>query len=88
MLFLSREFYLALIILWLALTFAGFVVLKNRVFTLVNYLKDAMLIAFSTSTSEAAYPRTLIELERFGCKNNIVRFCVAFGDIRSIWMAQ
>ena len=73
------EFYLALFILWAVITFAGFVVLKNRVFTLVNYLKDAMLIAFSTSTSEAAYPRTLIELERFGCKNKIVSFVLPLG---------
>ncbi|MVN21916.1 dicarboxylate/amino acid:cation symporter [Mucilaginibacter arboris] len=73
------EFYFALIILWLVLVLAGFVVLKKRVFTLVNYLKDAMLIAFSTSTSEAAYPRTLIELERFGCKDKIVSFVLPLG---------
>ncbi len=73
------EFYFALIILWLMLVLAGFTVLKNRVFTLVNYLKDAMLIAFSTSTSEAAYPRTLIELERFGCKDKIVSFVLPLG---------
>lgn len=73
------EFYFALIILWLVLVLAGFTVLKKRVFTLVDYLKDAMLIAFSTSTSEAAYPRTLIELERFGCKDKIVSFVLPLG---------
>ncbi len=73
------EFYFALIILWLVLVLAGFTVLKKRVFTLVDYLKDAMLIAFSTSTSEAAYPRTLIELERFGCRNKIVSFVLPLG---------
>lgn len=73
------EFYFALIILWLLLVLAGFTVLKKRVFTLVDYLKDAMLIAFSTSTSEAAYPRTLIELERFGCRNKIVSFVLPLG---------
>jgi len=73
------EFYFALIILWLVLVLAGFTVLKKRVFTLVNSLKDAMLIAFSTSTSEAAYPRTMIELERFGCKDKIVSFVLPLG---------
>ncbi|MGI4751336.1 MAG: dicarboxylate/amino acid:cation symporter [Janthinobacterium lividum] len=73
------EFYFALIILWLVLVLAGFTVLKQRVFILVNGLKDAMLIAFSTSTSEAAYPRTLIELERFGCKDKIVSFVLPLG---------
>ncbi|WP_419800738.1 dicarboxylate/amino acid:cation symporter [Mucilaginibacter sp.] len=73
------EFYFALLVLWLVLVLAGFTVLKQRVFTLVNNLKDAMLIAFSTSTSEAAYPRTLIELERFGCKDKIVSFVLPLG---------
>ena len=38
-----------------------------------------MLIAFSTSTSEAAYPKVLIELERFGCNNKIVSFVLPLG---------
>jgi len=49
------------------------------VFTLINSIKDAILIAFSTSTSEAAYPRVLIELEKFGCKDKIVSFVLPLG---------
>jgi len=73
------EFYLSLIILWAAIILAGFFVLKGRVFTLVNNIKDAMLVAFGTSTSEAAYPRVLIEMERFGCSNKIVSFVLPLG---------
>ncbi|MBK0379444.1 dicarboxylate/amino acid:cation symporter [Mucilaginibacter segetis] len=73
------EFYLSLIILWLIIVFAGFVVLKKRALTLVGRIKDAMLIAFSTSTSEAAYPKVLLELERFGCNNKIVSFVLPLG---------
>ena len=73
------EFYFSLIILWLIIVLAGFFVLKNRVFTLVNNIKDAMLVAFGTSTSEAAYPKVLIELERFGCNNKIVSFVLPLG---------
>ena len=73
------EFYFSLLILWLLIVLAGFFVLKTRVFTLVNGIKDAMLIAFGTSTSEAAYPRVLIELERFGCNNKIVSFVLPLG---------
>jgi Na+/H+-dicarboxylate symporter len=73
------EFYLGLLILWLVLMFAGYVVLKARVFSLLNSIKDAIVIAFSTSTSEAAYPRILIELERFGCKDKIVSFVLPLG---------
>jgi Na+/H+-dicarboxylate symporter len=38
-----------------------------------------MLVAFSTSTSEAAYPRALEELENFGCANKIVSFVLPLG---------
>ncbi|MEO6521028.1 MAG: dicarboxylate/amino acid:cation symporter [Mucilaginibacter sp.] len=73
------EFYSGLLLLWIIIITAGFFVLKSRVFTLVNRIKDAMLIAFGTSTSEAAYPRVLIELERFGCKDKIVSFVLPLG---------
>jgi Na+/H+-dicarboxylate symporter len=73
------EFYFSLVVLWLVILLAGFLVLKKRAFNLVNRIKDAMLIAFSTSTSEAAYPRILMELERFGCNNKIVSFVLPLG---------
>lgn len=73
------EFYFSLGLLWLIIVSAGFFVLKGRVFKLVGNIKDAMLVAFSTSTSEAAYPRVLIELERFGCSNKIVSFVLPLG---------
>jgi Na+/H+-dicarboxylate symporter len=73
------EFYLSLVILWLIIVLAGYFVLRGRVFALVNYIKDAMLIAFGTSTSEAAYPKVLLELERFGCSNKIVSFVLPLG---------
>ena len=73
------EFYFSLLILWLVIILAGFVVLKSRVFNLVGKIKDAMLIAFGTSTSEAAYPKLLIELERFGCSNRIASFVLPLG---------
>ena len=73
------EFYFSLIILWFLIVLAVFFVLNKRVFILINHIKDAMLIAFSTSTSEAAYPKVLLELERFGCNNKIVSFVLPLG---------
>lgn len=73
------EFYFSLLLLWLVIVLAGFVVLKGRVFSLISRIKDAILIAFSTSTSEAAYPKVLLELERFGCKDKIVSFVLPLG---------
>lgn len=73
------EFYFSLVLLWLIIILAGFIVLRKPVFRLINNIKDAMLIAFSTSTSEAAYPKVLLELERFGCSNKIVSFVLPLG---------
>jgi len=73
------EFYFSLLILWTVIVLAGFAVLQKRAFNLLARIKDAMLIAFSTSTSEAAYPKVLLELERFGCNNKIVSFVLPLG---------
>lgn len=73
------EFYTGLLILWIILALAGFVVIKKRIFTLFKRIKDPILVAFSTSSSEAAFPKTMQELERFGCDNKIVSFVLPLG---------
>lgn len=73
------EFYSGLLILWFILALAGFVVIKKRIFTLFKRIKDPILVAFSTSSSEAAFPKTMQELERFGCDNKIVSFVLPLG---------
>jgi len=73
------EFYLGLLLLIGLIVFAGYAVLKRRTAGLLNSIRDAVLIAFSTSTSEAAYPKVLLEMERFGCSNKIVSFVLPLG---------
>lgn len=73
------EFYFSLTLLWAIIIGGSFMVLKGRAFSLLNNIKDAILVAFSTSTSEAAYPRALEELEDFGCNNKIVSFVLPLG---------
>ncbi|MEJ7610522.1 MAG: dicarboxylate/amino acid:cation symporter [Ferruginibacter sp.] len=73
------EFYFGLAILWILLILAGAMFIGKRVFTLIKRIKEPVLIAFSTSSSEAAFPKTLLELERFGCKNKIVSFVLPLG---------
>ena len=73
------EFYFSLLLLWALIIMGSFFALKKRAFTLLNNIKDAILVAFSTSTSEAAYPRSLEELEAFGCSNKIVSFVLPLG---------
>ena len=73
------EFYFGLLILWLILAAAGSLFIGKRIFNLVKRIKEPILVAFSTSSSEAAFPKTLEELERFGCKDKIVSFVLPLG---------
>jgi Na+/H+-dicarboxylate symporter len=73
------EFYFGLLLLWLILIFAGFLFIKKRVFTLMRRMEEPIMLAFSTASSEAAFPKTMLELERFGCKDKIVSFVLPLG---------
>jgi Na+/H+-dicarboxylate symporter len=73
------EFYSGLLLLWLILLLVGFILVRKRIFTLIKYLREALLLAFSTASSEAAYPKMLEQLERFGCPNRIVSFVLPLG---------
>ncbi|MGY4384416.1 Na+/H+-dicarboxylate symporter [Pedobacter sp. UYP24] len=73
------EFYSTMLMLWLLLIMIGFTILKGRVFTLMNRMKQPVMLAFSTASSEAAYPKTMLQLERFGCKDKIVSFVLPLG---------
>lgn len=73
------EFYLGLFLLWLLLILAGALFAGKRIFTLVSRIKEPALLAFSTSSSEAAFPKTMTELERFGCPDKIVSFVLPLG---------
>ncbi|MEO5889102.1 MAG: cation:dicarboxylase symporter family transporter [Ferruginibacter sp.] len=73
------EFYFGLLALWIILILAGYLFVGKRTFTLVKRIKEPILLAFSTSSSEAAFPKTMLELERFGCKDKIVSFVLPLG---------
>jgi Na+/H+-dicarboxylate symporter len=73
------EFYLSLAILWAILLFVGFLFLRRRLPVLLNHIKAPMLVAFSTTSSEAVMPKLMEELERFGCKDKIVSFVLPLG---------
>lgn len=74
-----RDFFFALAILWLVLCIVGYLILGNRLFELMRRIKEPLLIAFSTTSSEAVFPKLVEELERFGCNNRIVSFILPLG---------
>ena len=73
------EFYIGLTLLWILLGLAGFLVIGIRVVNLIKRVKEPVLLAFSTSSSEAAFPKTMEELQKFGCKDKIVSFVLPLG---------
>ncbi len=73
------SFYFGLLLLWLILGFAAYLMIGNRAVTLIRYIREPILLAFSTASSEAAYPRTLEALERFGVPPKIASFVLPLG---------
>ena len=73
------SFYGSILILWLVIVLISSIVLKKRAFHLVSMLRQPILLAFSTASSEAAYPMTLEQVEKFGCKNKIASFELPIG---------
>lgn len=73
------SFYCSILLLWVVIILISALVLKGRTFQLVSMLRQPVLLAFSTASSEAAYPMTLEQVERFGCKKKIASFVLPVG---------
>jgi Na+/H+-dicarboxylate symporter len=73
------SFYLGLAVLWTVMIGVCFLIVGPRTRHLVRYIRDPVVLAFSTASSEAAYPRTLEELERFGVPPRIASFVLPLG---------
>jgi Na+/H+-dicarboxylate symporter len=73
------SFYLGLFTLWALLIGVCFLIIGPRTRHLVRYIRDPIVLAFSTASSEAAYPRTLEALDRFGVPPRIASFVLPLG---------
>jgi Na+/H+-dicarboxylate symporter len=76
---LLGSFYLALFTLWIVLALVGFAFLGRRMIRLLVQIRSPMLIAFSTASSEAVYPKMLEQLDRFGVPRRISSFVLPLG---------
>ena len=72
-------FYAGLATLWALLIAIGFIFLRDGIFILLRLLKEPIMLAFSTASSEAAYPKTMEQLEKFGVNNKITGFVLPLG---------
>jgi len=73
------DFILGIFILWAVMLAVGYIILRNRLIPLIRRIGQPMLVAFSTTSSEAVFPKLTEELERFGCKDKIVSFVLPLG---------
>lgn len=72
-------FYLSLGVLWFVLFLAALVIIGARAFGLFRGIRTPVLLAFSTASSEAAYPKTMEVLEKLGVNRRIVSFVLPLG---------
>lgn len=73
------EFYMSLVLLWIILLSIGAIFLQKRIWTLIKYIRQPIMIAFSTASSEAALPKMFEQLDRFGVPRRISGFILPLG---------
>ncbi len=76
---LIGKFYFGLALLWVILLSFGYAFIKNKIWSLLSHIKEPLLLAFATASSESAYPKLLNQLERFGIKDKITSFVLPLG---------
>ncbi len=73
------EFYFGLLLLCGFLGCVAFLFLGRRVISLISHIREPMLLAFGTASSESAYPKLLQQLERFGCDEKVCGLVLPLG---------
>lgn len=73
------SFLVGISTLWVILVAVGFIFLKSKMSLLLKRIISPIVIAFSTTSSEAVFPKLTEELERFGVKDRIVSFMLPLG---------
>jgi Na+/H+-dicarboxylate symporter len=72
-------FYLSLGLLWALLIAVVVLIVGPRALRLMGAIRSPALLAFSTASSEAAYPRTLEELQKWGISKKVASFVLPLG---------
>ena len=72
-------FYVSLAVLWGLLIAVVVLICGPRALQLVGMIRGPALLAFSTASSEAAYPGTLQALEQWGVRKRVASFVLPLG---------
>ena len=76
---LIGEFYFGLFLLWCILGLVAYLFLGRSVVSLIRHIREPVMVAFGTASSESAYPKLLQQLERFGCDEKVCGFVLPMG---------
>ncbi|MFK3776412.1 dicarboxylate/amino acid:cation symporter [Pseudomonas sp. NPDC089406] len=76
---LIGQFYVGIALLWAALFGVGYLFLGRPVLHLGKLIREPVLLAFSTASSESAYPKTIDALEKFGASKRVSSFVLPLG---------
>jgi Na+/H+-dicarboxylate symporter len=77
--YLMACFFGGLLFFVFGVLFSICLVLRINFFSLLSHVKEPILLAFSTASSESAMPKTIEQLEKFGISNRIVSFVLPLG---------
>jgi len=72
-------FYVSLSALWVIMVGVAFAFLGRAAFRLVRIVREPMVIAFATSSSEAALPKLIEGLTKFGIEKRTTGFVLPLG---------
>jgi len=72
-------FLIGIALLWIILLAVGYLILGKKLPSLLAHMRNPLLIAFSTTSSEAVFPKLTEELEKFGCEPRVVSFVLPLG---------
>ncbi|MFN4881763.1 MAG: dicarboxylate/amino acid:cation symporter [Bacteroidota bacterium] len=73
------SFFLGLLIFIFVILYGICLIARIPFFRLLAHVREPMLLAFTTASSEAAMPKVILGLERFGVSNRIVSFVLPLG---------
>ncbi len=73
------EFYVGLLLLCCLLGSFAYLFIGRRLLALLRHIREPLLLAFGTASSESAYPKLLQQLERFGCDEKVCSLVLPLG---------
>jgi Na+/H+-dicarboxylate symporter len=76
---LIAMFYGGLSLLWVILIGLCYIMIRKKTWSLLSHIKEPLMLAFATASSESAYPKLLNQLDRFGIKEKISSFVLPLG---------